>query len=203
MYREILRFWFEEIDPSQWWKKDDAFDQLIRARFSGIHAQAACCELYDWRTGARGRLAEIIVLDQFSRNMFRGLPLSFASDALALALAQEAVSVKADMELSPTERSFLYLPFMHSESLKIHAAAMDLYQRNGIQSNLDFEIRHRQILERFGRYPHRNAILGRNLQKKNSSSCSKQVPGSDGNRGSVRRHRPSMASCSAETSHCL
>ncbi len=161
MYWEILRFWFEEIDPSQWWKKDDAFDQLIRARFSGIHAQATRCELYDWRAEARGRLAEIIVLDQFSRNMFRGSPLSFACDPLALALAQEAVSVKADLALSPTERSFLYLPFMHSESLKIHAVAMDLYRRNGIQSNLDFEIRHKQIIERFGRYPHRNAILGR------------------------------------------
>jgi uncharacterized protein (DUF924 family) len=161
MYQEILRFWFEEIDPSQWWKKDDAFDQLIRARFSGIHARATRCELYDWRADARGRLAEIVVLDQFSRNMFRGSPLSFASDTLALALAQEAVSVKADLALSPTERSFVYLPFMHSESLKIHAVAMDLYQRNGIQSNLDFEIRHKQIIERFGRYPHRNGILGR------------------------------------------
>ena len=161
MYQEILSFWFEEIDPSQWWKKDDAFDQLIRGRFSGIHAQATRCELYDWRADARGRLAEIIVLDQFSRNMFRGSPLSFASDTLALALAQEAVSVKADLALSPTERSFLYLPFMHSESPTIHAVAMDLYQRNGIQSNLDFEIRHKQIIERFGRYPHRNGILGR------------------------------------------
>ncbi len=161
MYQEILKFWFEEIDPSQWWKKDDAFDQLIRARFSEIHAQATRCELYDWRADARGRLAEIIVLDQFSRNMFRGSPLSFASDTLALVLAQEAVSVKADLALSPTERSFLYLPFMHSESLKIHVVAMDLYQRNGIQSNLDFEIKHKQIIERFGRYPHRNAILGR------------------------------------------
>ena len=161
MYQEVLKFWFEEIDPKQWWKKDDAFDQVIRKRFSGVHAQATRCELYDWRTDARGRLAEIIVLDQFSRNMFRVSPLSFASDPLALALAQEAVSVKADLALSPTERSFLYLPYMHSESLKIHAVAMDLYQRNGIQSNLDFEIRHKQILERFGRYPHRNAILGR------------------------------------------
>jgi uncharacterized protein (DUF924 family) len=161
MYQEILKFWFEEIDPSQWWKKDDAFDQLIRARFSEIHARATRCELYDWRADARGRLAEIIVLDQFSRNMFRGSPLSFASDPLALALAQEAVAVKADLALSPTERSFVYLPFMHSESLKIHALAMDLYQRNGIQSNLDFEIRHKQIIERFGRYPHRNGILGR------------------------------------------
>jgi uncharacterized protein (DUF924 family) len=161
MHNEILKFWFEETAPSKWWAKDDDFDQLIRGRFSGVHAQAARCELFEWRAEARGRLAEIIVLDQFSRNMFRGSPLAFANDPLALALAQEAISAKADEALSPLERSFLYLPFMHSESLKIHAVAMDLYRKNGIQSNLDFEIRHQRIIEKFGRYPHRNGILGR------------------------------------------
>src|SRR5471032_984434 len=161
MYKQILRFWFEEIDPSKWWAKDDAFDQLIRGRFAEVHARATCCELFEWRAEDQGRLAEIIVLDQFSRNMFRGSPLAFASDALALALAQEAIGVRADSALSPTERSFLYLPFMHSESLKIHEIAMVLYQQNGIQGNLDFEIKHKQIIERFGRYPHRNGILGR------------------------------------------
>ena len=161
MYREILKFWFEEIDSSKWWTKDDNFDQLIRLRFAAVHLQATRCELFAWRTQPRGRLAEIIVLDQFSRNMFRGSPSSFASDALALALAQEAIAAGADAALSPTERSFLYLPFMHSESLKIHAVAMELYRKNGIQGNLDFEIRHRNIIERFGRYPHRNGILGR------------------------------------------
>ena len=161
MYNEILKFWFEEIDPSKWWAKDDAFDELIREKFSEVHARATRCELFAWRTEAKGRLAEIIVLDQFSRNMFRGSPLAFASDALALALAQEAISAKAEEALSPVARSFLYLPFMHSESLKIHAVAMELYRKNGIQGNLDYAIRHRQIIERFGRYPHRNAILGR------------------------------------------
>jgi len=161
MYRKILRFWFEEIDHSQWWAKDDDFDKSIIERFSDIHASATRCELFEWRTVAQGRLAEIIVLDQFSRNMFRGSPLSFAQDSLALALAQEANSAKADKVLSPIERSFLYMPFMHSESLKIHEVAMDLFQNNGIQSSLDFEIKHKQIIERFGRYPHRNIILGR------------------------------------------
>ena len=161
MYAEILRFWFEEIDPSKWWAKDDAFDELIRVKFSQAHARATRCELFAWRSAAKGRLAEIIVLDQFSRNMFRGSPLAFASDALALALAQEAISAKAEEALSPVERTFLYLPFMHSESLQIHAVALELYRKNGIQRNLDYAIRHRQIIERFGRYPHRNAILGR------------------------------------------
>lgn len=161
MHKEILGFWFEEIQPAQWWAKDDAFDQSIRARFAEVHARAMRCELFEWRAEARGRLAEIIVLDQFSRNMFRGSPLAFAGDPLALALAQEAVAARADAALSPAERSFLYLPFMHSESPAIHVVAMDLYRKNGIQSNLDYEIRHKQIIERFGRYPHRNGVLGR------------------------------------------
>jgi uncharacterized protein (DUF924 family) len=161
MYREILKFWFEELDPAQWWAKDDALDQLIERRFAETHARAAHCELFAWRKAAHGRLAEVIVLDQFSRNMFRGLPQSFAYDPLALALAQEAIAVGADKELNPVERSFLYLPFMHSESLLIHDVALALYKANGIQYNLDFEIRHREIIEHFGRYPHRNAILGR------------------------------------------
>ncbi len=160
-HQDILRFWFEEIPPSQWWAKDDAFDQAMRARFAEVHAQATRCELFEWRTEARGRLAEVIVLDQFSRNLFRGSPLAFASDPLALALAQEAIAAGADAALSPIERSFLYLPFMHSESLAIHAIAIELYRKNGIAGNLDFEIKHKNIIERFGRYPHRNAILGR------------------------------------------
>ena len=161
MHEDILKFWFEEIKPAQWWAKDAAFDQSVRARFSGVHARAARCELFAWRAQTRGRLAEIIVLDQFSRNLYRDSPLAFASDPLALALAQEALAARAEAALNPVERSFLYLPFMHSESLAIHDVAMQLYRKNGIQGNLDFEIRHKNIIERFGRYPHRNAVLGR------------------------------------------
>lgn len=157
----ILKFWFEDTAPSLWWSKNDELDQRIRERFGEVYAKAIRCELYNWRKDAAGRLAEIIVLDQFSRNMFRDSPLSFANDSLALALAQEAISAGADQDLSPTQRSFLYMPFMHSESLIIHEIAMDLYQKNGIQANLDFEIKHQDIIKRFGRYPHRNKILGR------------------------------------------
>jgi len=162
MYQEILKFWFEDTKPAQWWKKDENFDRVIIERFSALHRSATRCELFEWRKDARGRLAEIIVLDQFSRNMFRGYSsLAFAQDALALALAQEAVSSGADKALSPVERSFLYMPFMHSESMNIHEAAEELFQKNGIESNLDYELKHKAIIERFGRYPHRNAILGR------------------------------------------
>lgn len=161
MYQEILSFWFKEIQPSQWFAKDDEFDQLILRRFAAVHKQATRCELFEWRASAAGRLAEIIVLDQFSRNMFRGSPLSFAYDSLALALSQEAISNGADKALSPVKRSFLYMPFMHSESLAIHEIATELYQMNGLQGNLDFEIKHKDIIRKFGRYPHRNSILGR------------------------------------------
>ncbi len=161
MVNDVLHFWFDEIEASQWWTKDEAFDQLISSRFGTIHSQANACELYEWRVTAKGRLAEIIVLDQFSRNIFRDKPEAFASDSLALALAQEAIASKVDAELSPVERSFLYMPFMHSESLVIHEQAVRLFENNGIASNYDFEIKHKAIIEKFGRYPHRNRILGR------------------------------------------
>ena len=161
MYQEVIRFWFEDIEPALWWKKDDAFDALLIERFSEIHARACHCELYDWRRQAEGRLAEIIILDQFSRNMFRNTARAFASDAMSLTLSQEAISCGADQVLTPLQRSFLYMPFMHSESLKIHEVAVELYRKNGIQNNLDFELSHKKIIERFGRYPHRNEILGR------------------------------------------
>lgn len=158
---EILKFWFEEIDQSQWWVKDLSFDQEIIKRFSSVHHQAISCELFEWRNTAEGRLAEIIVLDQFSRNMFRGSGKSFQYDSLALALAQQAIIDGDDVKLPQVQRSFMYLPFMHSESEKIHRQAMALYEKNGIQSNLDFEIKHKNIIDRFGRYPHRNKLLGR------------------------------------------
>jgi len=161
MYKQIVNFWFEEIEPASWWKKSDDFDALLIERFSEIHASASCCELYEWRRQPEGRLAEIIVLDQFSRNMFRDTPGAFATDAMSLTLSQEAIACGADRALTPVQRSFLYMPFMHSESLKIHEVAVELFRKNGIKSNLDYEFSHKKIIERFGRYPHRNKILGR------------------------------------------
>jgi len=161
MYQQIVHFWFEQIAPAQWWKKDDAFDALLHQRFSELHSRACQCELYEWRKEPAGRLAEIIILDQFSRNMFRSSARAFASDAMSLALSQEAIACGADQALTPVQRSFLYMPFMHSESLKIHEIAVDLFRKNGIQNNLDFEFSHKKIIEQFGRYPHRNKVLGR------------------------------------------
>lgn len=161
LHLTIHNFWFTEITPAQRWKVDPAFDQLIRDRYAILHAQANRCELYEWRREPIGRLAEIIVLDQFSRNMYRGSAAAFASDPLALALAQEAVATGADQALTADERVFLYMPYMHSESSAIHEVALKLFETNGTQNNIDFELRHKAIIERFGRYPHRNDILGR------------------------------------------
>jgi len=161
MHEEVLSFWFREIDPKLWWTADPGFDDLIRQRFLGLLQQAAAVELYEWRSTVRGRLAEVIVLDQFSRNVYRNTPQAFAQDPLALALAQEAVAAGALTSLEPVERSFLLLPYMHSESRKIHVVAEALYKDFAPAANYDFELKHKAIVERFGRYPHRNEILGR------------------------------------------
>ncbi|SDT10913.1 Uncharacterized conserved protein, DUF924 family [Halopseudomonas litoralis] len=161
MHQQILEFWFEQLKPAMWWRKDEQLDQQIRQRFGALHRQAANAELWQWRTTAQGRLAEIILLDQFSRNMHRGLPESFAHDGMALVLAQEAIAAGADLALPVVQRSFMYMPFMHSESLAIHERAVVLFSTPGMEDNLDFELQHRDILQRFGRYPHRNKILGR------------------------------------------
>lgn len=161
MYQRVLDFWFKEIEPEYWWKKDSEFDLQISSEFGVLHSRAVNCELYLWRESSYGRLAEIIILDQFSRNIFRDKPEAFSSDNLALALAQEAIRRDLDKDLTPIERIFLYMPFMHSESAIIHEEALKLFRDNGIESNLEFEIKHKEIIDRFGRYPHRNKILGR------------------------------------------
>ena len=159
--QDILDFWFDPDHRSLWFAKSDEFDAKIRERFQTIHHQAIQAELWSWRKTAEGRLAEIIVLDQFSRNLYRDQPQAFAHDSMALMLAQEAISLQLDAQLSPDHRSFLYMPFMHSESKLMHEFALKLFQRLGNEINLSFEKKHKVIIDRFGRYPHRNAILGR------------------------------------------
>jgi|SRR4026207_1935015 uncharacterized protein (DUF924 family) len=161
MHQSVLQFWFQESSPAQWWKVDLEFDRLIVERFSELYDRATRSELFAWRAEPSGRLAEIIVLDQFSRHLYRGNVLSYANDTLALALAQEAVASKADLTLPPEERVFMYMPYMHSESRVIHEVAERLFKERAPESNYDFELRHKAIIDRFGRYPHRNAMLGR------------------------------------------
>ena len=122
---------------------------------------AAVGELCHWRENAAGRLAEIIVLDQFSRNIYRDTPRAFSCDNIALVLAQEAIRTISKEALPLVQKSFLYLPFMHSESALIHEHAVKLFNQPGLENSYDFELKHKAIIDRFGRYPHRNDILGR------------------------------------------
>lgn len=160
MFREILEFWFEDIDQDQWKRFDPSFDALLERRFMDVLQRASAGELFAWRTTAKGRLAEVIVLDQFSRNIHRGTPKAFAQDAMALVLAQEAVAAGLTSELSVEECSFLLMPYMHSESRIIHVEAEALFRQHA-PTRYEPELRHKAIIDRFGRYPHRNEVLGR------------------------------------------
>lgn len=157
----ILHFWFEELSAPQHFAKDAALDAAIARRFGATLQAAASGELSGWRQSARGRLAEIVVLDQFSRNVYRDTPRAFAQDGMALVLAQELVAQGLDQRLPAVQRAFAYLPYMHSESLLVQQESLRLYVALGAPDNLDFARRHEAIIARFGRYPHRNAALGR------------------------------------------
>lgn len=157
----IIDFWFKELNQQQWFAKSDKLDEVIKQRFSSTLSAAAAGECWQWRETAHGRLAEIIVLDQFSRNIYRDTPCAFSQDAMALVLAQEAVKAGADNSLEAAEKAFLYMPYMHSESKLIHEQAMRLFDQPGLENNYKFEVKHKEIIDQFGRYPHRNTILGR------------------------------------------
>jgi uncharacterized protein (DUF924 family) len=157
----VLHFWFEELTEKQHFAKDLALDALMVQRFGALLEAAARCELFGWRASPAGRLAEVILLDQFSRNVWRDTPRAFAQDALALCLAQELVLRGDDAALPIAQRRFAYMPYMHSESLLVHQEALRLFDQPSLEDNLRYERLHLTILQRFGRYPHRNAILGR------------------------------------------
>ncbi len=159
----ILRFWFEETAPAQWFQKNDAFDDQIRTRFVGDY-DLASAGIYDgWMDTGEGALALIIVLDQFPRNMFRGSPQAFATDAKALQVARHALDRRFDMLMPPVKRRFLYLPFEHAETLEDQDRSVALFAAMKKDDPLghDYALRHRDVIARFGRFPHRNALLGR------------------------------------------
>ncbi len=158
---DILNFWFNEISEKSWWEKSKSFDDVIRRRFLEVYEAAVRGELAHWRDTIRGRLAEIIVLDQFPRNMFRDNARAFQADALALMLSQEAVRAGGYENWPASWRAFLFMPYMHSESAKVQEDCIKLFEGPGLENNLDFAHRHKAIIDRFGRYPHRNDILGR------------------------------------------
>lgn len=158
---DILHYWFHELQPDDWWRKNEAVDRDITARFGACLQAAVRGELFAWRDSPHGRLAEIIVLDQFSRHIHRDTPGAFAADGIALVLSQEAVRAGADTALEARERAFLYMPYMHSESPLIQEEALRLFDQPGLEKHLGFAHAHKVIIDRFGRYPHRNEILGR------------------------------------------
>lgn len=163
--KEILHFWFVECSPEMRFKKSEKLDQEIRDRFLKTHSDIVSGHTKEWRATPEGRLAEVIVLDQFSRNMFRNSPKAFESDLLALRLAEEAVAQGDDQKLPLEQRNFLYMPYMHSEDLKVHQKAVLLFSQKGLENSLKYELMHKVIIDRFGRYPHRNEILGRTSTK--------------------------------------
>ncbi|WP_353113261.1 DUF924 family protein [Salinisphaera dokdonensis] len=157
----VNHFWFDELSPRDWFRKSAALDEQISTRFGVTLEVAAAGCLSGWRESPHGRLAEVIVLDQFSRNIHRDSARAFENDPAALALARHAIDTGADRGLSAQQRAFLYMPFMHSEALADHETALALYRSLGMENHLDAERKHYAIIERFGRYPHRNALLGR------------------------------------------
>lgn len=158
---DVLAFWFGELQPPQWFRSDPAVDAVIASRF-GTTLEALRVRVPEtWTSTARGALAAVIVLDQFPRNIHRGTPQAFSSDATALALSADAIARGLDRGLNEVERQFLYMPYQHAEDLAVQERSLELYAALGNASVLDFARRHRDIIARFGRFPHRNAILGR------------------------------------------
>ena len=158
---DILAFWFAAAVRPYWFAATAQFDQTLRERFASCYRAAATGALADWEQSGDGALALVIVLDQFPLNMFRGQPASFATEAQARAVAERAIARGFDQTLNPEQKLFLYLPFMHSENLADQDRSVQLYQQPGLEDNLRFAEHHRGLIHRFGRFPHRNAILGR------------------------------------------
>jgi uncharacterized protein (DUF924 family) len=157
---DILAFW-REAGSDRWYTRDAAFDDEVRRQFLGLWQKAAAGELSSWETSDHGALALVIILDQFPRNMFRDEAKAFSSDAQALEVASRAVARGADARIEPDLLEFLYMPFMHSEQLSHQQRCVELFRKAGNTANIGYAQEHAGIVSRFGRFPHRNRILGR------------------------------------------
>jgi uncharacterized protein (DUF924 family) len=159
--QDILEFWFTEPASRYWFSSTPAFDAEIRERFESVWTQARDGALSGWEQTPDGSLALVIVLDQFPLNMYRGLAISFSTEAQARAVAGRAIRRGFDRQLHRERLAFLYLPYMHSEKLADQQRSVELFEAAGLVRNLEFARGHREIVRRFGRFPHRNRILGR------------------------------------------
>jgi len=157
---DVLDFWFS-AGPNKWFSRDDTFDAAIRDRFLILHGKAATGAIDDWSKSADGALALIVVLDQFSRNLYRNSPRAFATDEKALDLSQNLIAKRQDTEFPINVRLWVYMPFQHSENLEIQDRSIELFSSIDDPENLRFARIHRDIIEKFDRFPHRNRVLGR------------------------------------------
>lgn len=157
---DVLEFWWQ-AGPSRWFERDDAFDTACRERFLEVHKQASAGALAGWETEPHGALALILVLDQFSRNIFRDDPKSFAQDEAALGVAERALDRGFDRAYPVPAKNFFYLPFMHAENIAAQSRCVDLFRALGDQNAYLYALIHLDVIRRFGRFPHRNDILGR------------------------------------------
>ena len=156
----VLRFWFEELSADDWFAKDHHLDERIRARFLPLYEELVAREALEAAT-PRALLAAVVVLDQFSRNMFRDSPRAYGADPLARRLARTAVDRGLDRAMTDQERMFLYLPFEHSEDRTDQALSVELFSRLGNEGWTKYALAHKELIDRFGRFPHRNATLNR------------------------------------------
>lgn len=161
MQQDILNFWFSEPVEAHWFVRSDDLDAQITQRFSGIYEQAVAGDLSGWKDDAKSALALTIILDQFPRNMFRGSPKAFASDNQALDVAKFALTKAYDQAVDAKARQFFYLPLMHSENLEDQERCVKIYEKLGNDYSLKFAREHHDIIKQFGRFPHRNAVIGR------------------------------------------
>ena len=157
----VLHFWFEELSPQDWFAGKPELDDIIWDRFGDLRQDLKADPPDPAALDAKGHVAAVIVFDQFSRNMFRRSPEAFATDPLALALAEDAIARNLDLALHPRELQFLYMPFMHAEDRRLQAKSIELFSRIGIPGVVEFAQSHKAVIDRFGRFPHRNKVLKR------------------------------------------
>lgn len=156
----VLNFWFDELTPEQWWRSAELDDE-IRQRFQGVYEVLSKTVPVAWLETPKGALAAIIVLDQFPRNIFRNTARSFATDEIALEISKKAIKQEWDRQLNENEKMFLYMPLQHSEDPEDQVQSVRLFKELGIESSYEFAKQHKEIIDRFGRFPHRNEVLGR------------------------------------------
>ena len=158
---DIITFWFEEISPEQWFKKDKEFDIMLLERAGTTVIKALNGQLDRWSKTSTGSVSLVILLDQFTRNIFRDTPKAFSGDEMALVLCQKSINSKWFSELSMTFKQFLLMPMMHSEDISIQEKSLPLFKQHANNRTYEFAVKHRDIIAKFGRFPHRNLILSR------------------------------------------